>query len=166
MKRVHLSLSVLLSVLAAWGCGQASQVQPGGGSRLSPDVPREVISSEDAPAAIGPYSQAIRVGNALYCAGQIGIDPATGRLVSGGIEAQTRQALKNLQAVLREAGFTAKDVVQAQVFLADLNDYAAMNAAYAEVFGQSPPARAAVQVARIPKDASVEIMLTAVKSEE
>ena len=123
-----------------------------------------MIATGDAPAAIGPYSQAIRLGNTLYCAGQIGIDPATGQLVQGGIQAETRQALKNLHAVLRAAGFTPADVVQAQVFLADLDDYAAMNAAYAELFTDSPPARAAVQVARIPRDAKVEIMLTAVKT--
>lgn len=125
---------------------------------------REVISTERAPAAIGPYSQAVRVGNTLYLSGQIGIDPVTGRLVEGGIEAETHQALRNLGAVLNAAAFGFEDVVQVQVFLADLSDYGTMNAAYQTYFGENPPARAAVQVARIPRDARVEIMMVAVSS--
>jgi len=125
---------------------------------------REVISTDAAPAAIGPYSQAIRVGNTLYCAGQIGMDPATGEMVDGGVEAETRQALENLGGVLRAAGFDFGDVVQAQVFLADLEDYAAMNAVYAEYLGDNPPARAAVQVARVPRDARVEILFVAMRT--
>ena len=124
---------------------------------------RKVIDTKTAPAAIGPYSQAIRVGSRLYLSGQIGIDPATGQLVDGGIEGQTHQTLKNLGAVLETAGFSFDDVVQAQVFLADLNDYAAMNAVYKTYFDKSFPARAALQVARIPRDARVEIMMVAVK---
>ncbi|NNE35383.1 MAG: RidA family protein [Rhodothermales bacterium] len=123
---------------------------------------RTVIATENAPAAIGPYSQAIQHDNMLFLAGQIGFDPATGLLVEG-IEAQTRQVLTNLGAILEAAGFSFGDVVQAQVFLADLNDYSAMNAVYAEFFTDQPPARAAVQVARVPRDALVEIMLTAVR---
>jgi 2-iminobutanoate/2-iminopropanoate deaminase len=125
---------------------------------------REVISTKSAPAAIGPYSQAILVGNTLYLAGQIAIDPETGTFVNGGIEEQTRQVLNNIQAVLNEAGFALKDVVQCQVYLSDLNNYAAMNEVYASYFKDSPPARAAVQAARLPKDALIEIMATAVKS--
>jgi len=125
---------------------------------------REVIATKDAPAAIGPYSQAIRVGNTLYLAGQIAVEPATGNLVTGGIEEQTHQVLANIQAVLNAAGFTINDVVQSQVFLSDLNNYAAMNAVYATYFQKSAPARAAVQVARLPKDALIEIMVTAVKT--
>lgn len=125
---------------------------------------KEVISSENAPAAIGPYSQAIRAGNTLYLAGQIAIDPATGKMIAGGIEDQTHRVLKNIQAVLKEAGFTIDNVVQSQVFLSDLNNYAAMNAVYATYFKENPPARAAVQVARLPLDALVEIMVTAVKT--
>ena len=121
----------------------------------------DVITTGSAPAAIGPYSQAVRVGDRLYCAGQIGIDPATGEMVSGGIEAETRQVLRNIGAVLDAAGFRTIDVVQAQVFLVDLDDYATVNSIYAELFGASPPARAAVQVARLPKDARIEIMVTA-----
>ncbi len=126
-----------------------------------PVLDRDTISTDKAPAAIGPYSQAIRVGNRLYLSGQIGIDPATGQMVEGGIEGQTHQALKNLSAVLESAGFSLDDVVQAQVFLADLNDYATMNAVYKIYFDGSFPARAAVQVARIPRDARVEIMMVA-----
>ncbi|TKJ33950.1 MAG: hypothetical protein CEE38_19085 [Planctomycetes bacterium B3_Pla] len=125
---------------------------------------REVIATKDAPAAIGPYSQAIRVGNTLYLAGQIAIDPATGNFVTGGIEEQTHQVLKNIQAVLRAAGFSISDVVQSHVFLSDLNNYAAMNAVYATYFQESPPARAAIQAAHLPKDALIEIMVTAVKT--
>lgn len=130
----------------------------------TPPRERRVIASDEAPAAIGPYSQAIQVGTTLYLAGQIGLDPATGALVEGGIAAETRQAMDNLQAVLNEAGFTMADVVEAQVFLADLNEYGAMNEVYGAYFEAAPPpARAAVQVARLPRDARVEIKLTAAK---
>ncbi len=127
------------------------------------ETARAVIATDGAPAAIGPYSQALRVGNTLYCAGQIGLDPATGQLVEGGIAAETQRAMDNLRAVLEAAGFSMADVVQAQVFLADLADYAAMNEVYGAYFGEAPPARAAVQVARLPRDARVEIMMTAAK---
>ncbi len=121
---------------------------------------REVIATPKAPAAIGPYSQAVRAGDVLYCAGQIGIDPATGKLVEG-VEAQTRQALANLAAVCEAAGFKLGDAVQTQVFLSDLADFEAMNRVYAERFPKDPPARATAQVARLPRDARVEILLTA-----
>jgi len=124
---------------------------------------REIISTDKAPAAIGPYSQAIRVGNRLYLSGQIGIDPATGQIAQGGIEGQTHQVLKNLGAILESAGFSFNDVVQEQVFLADLNDYTKMNAVYKTYFDESFPARAAIQVSRIPRDARVEIMMVAVR---
>lgn len=124
---------------------------------------RRVIATDDAPAAIGPYSQAVQVGQMLYLAGQIGLDPQTGALVDGGIAAETRQAMDNLQAVLEEAGFSMDDVVEAHVFLADLEEYGAMNDVYGSYFGDAPPARAAVQVARLPRDARVEIKLTAAK---
>jgi 2-iminobutanoate/2-iminopropanoate deaminase len=129
----------------------------------SKPVEREVISTKDAPAAIGPYSQAIRTGNTLYLSGQIAIDPATGDFIEGGIAEQTHQVLKNIQAVLKAAGFSLHEVVQSQVFLSDINNYAAMNAVYADYFKEAPPARAAMQVARLPKDALVEIIVTAVK---
>ncbi len=125
---------------------------------------REVISTPDAPAAIGPYSQGIRVGNTLYLAGQIALDPATGKLVEGDIEAQTHRVLKNLGAVLKAASFNYSDVVQVQAYLADLHDYKAMNDVYATYFSESKPARAVVEAARIPRDALVEIMMVAVKS--
>ena len=125
---------------------------------------RRVISTENAPAAVGPYSQAIQVGDMLFLAGQIGLDPATRTIVEGGVEAETRQAMSNLDAVLKAAGFSMADVVQAQVFLADLNDYAVMNEIYGSYFPSMAPGRAAVQVARLPLDARVEIMMTAVKT--
>ena len=124
---------------------------------------RAVIETDGAPAAIGPYSQGVRVGSTLYLAGQIGLDPSTGELVSGGIEAETRRAMQNLEAVLVAAGYSFGDVVQAQVFLADLAEYGQMNEIYASYFGEAAPARAAVQVARLPRDARVEIMMTAAK---
>jgi 2-iminobutanoate/2-iminopropanoate deaminase len=124
---------------------------------------REIVVTPDAPAAIGPYSQAVRVGDTLYVAGQIGLSPETGEMVEGGIEAETHQVLANLEAVLGAAGFGFEDVVQSQVFLADLDDYAAMNAIYAGVFDDSFPARAAVQVARLPRDARVEILMIAAR---
>ncbi|NIR52351.1 RidA family protein [candidate division KSB1 bacterium] len=134
------------------------------GGCTSQPVDKEVISTEEAPAAIGPYSQAIRVGNHLYLSGQIAIDPASGEMVEGGIEDQTRQVMQNIQAVLNAAGFSMQDVVQSKVFLSDLNNYQAMNDVYATYFRESPPARAAVEVARLPLDAMIEIMVTAVKT--
>ena len=128
----------------------------------SASTSREIISTPDAPPAIGPYSQAIKVRNTLYLAGQIALDPNTGKMVDGGIESQTHRVMQNLAAVLKTAGFGFDDVVQAQVFLADLNDYKAMNIVYAEYFGKTPPARAVVEAARIPRDALVEIMMVAV----
>lgn len=128
-----------------------------------PAQERQIISADTAPEAIGPYSQAIQVGNQIYCSGQIGVDPATGSLVDGGSEAETRQALENLEAVLEAAGASLNDVVQAQVFLADLDDYSAMNEAYATYFDGAPPARAAVEAGDLPADAQVEIVVTAHK---
>ncbi len=124
---------------------------------------RRVIATDQAPAAVGPYSQAIQVGNMLLLAGQIGLDPETRTIVEGGVEAETRQAMANLEAVLQAAGFSMADVVQAQVFLADMNDYAVMNEIYGSYFAEMPPGRAAVQVAKLPLDARVEIMMTAVQ---
>ena len=123
---------------------------------------REAISTPDAPAAIGPYSQAIRAGNLLFLSGQIPIDPATGHLVEGGIEPQTHQVFRNIGAILKAAGVSFDAVVTAGVFLADMNDFARMNAIYATYFSAPAPARATVQVARLPKDCLVEIQVTAV----
>ena len=142
---------VLLAALAFSACAG------GGGDR-------EVISTPNAPAAIGPYSQGVRVGSTLYLAGQIALDPSTGKLVEGDIEVQTHRVLKNLGAVLKAASFDYSDVVQVQAYLADLNDYKAMNAVYATYFSESKPARAVVEAARIPRDSLVEIMMVAVKS--
>ena len=121
---------------------------------------RKVIHTSKAPAAIGPYSQAIRAGKFLFASGQLGLDPATGQLQDG-IEAQTRQALANLQAVLAEAGMTVENVMKTTIFLADLNDFATVNSLYAEVFRHEPPARSTVQVAALPKNGLVEIEVIA-----
>ncbi len=118
---------------------------------------KHIIHTDAAPAAIGPYSQAVRAGDFVFAAGQIGLDPATGRLVEGGVAEQTRQALRNLQAVLEAAGASLQQVVKTTVFLQDMNDFAAMNAVYATFFPSEPPARAAVQAAALPKGALVEI---------
>ena len=123
---------------------------------------RQAVSSPDAPAAIGPYSQAIKAGNLLFLSGQIPIDPKTGNLVDGGIEAQTRQVFQNIAAILKAAGASFDNVVSAGVFLADMNEFGKMNAIYAEYFSSPAPARATVQVARLPKDSLVEIQVTAV----
>ena len=118
---------------------------------------KRIIHTDAAPAAIGPYSQAVRADDFVFTAGQIGLDPATGEMVPGGIAAQTRQALRNLQAVLEAAGASLSQVVKTTVFLQDMNDFAAMNAVYAEFFATEPPARSAVQAAALPKGALVEI---------
>ena len=122
---------------------------------------KQVISTLQAPAAIGPYSQAIRVGNLVYTSGQLPIDPATGAFPEGGITAQTRQSLLNVQAILAEAGLSMNDVVKTTVFLADMNDFAALNAVYADFFSEPFPARSAVAVKTLPKGAQVEIEVIA-----
>ena len=119
------------------------------------------ISTKKAPAAIGPYSQAIRLGNLVYTSGQIPIDPATGVLVEGGIKEQTRQSLTNVKAILEEAGLNMTSVVKTTVFMADMGDFADMNAVYAEFFTEPYPARSAVAVKSLPKGASVEIEVVA-----
>ncbi len=117
----------------------------------------KVISTQKAPAAIGPYSQAIQIGNLVYTSGQIPIDPTTGKFAEGGIKEQTRQSLLNVKAILEEAGLTMKNVVKTIVFIADMNDFADMNAIYAEFFSEPYPARSAVAVKTLPKGALVEI---------
>ncbi|MFZ1767848.1 MAG: RidA family protein [Caldilinea sp.] len=126
---------------------------------------RNVISTSDAPAAIGPYSQAIRAGNFLFASGQLGLDPATGDLREG-IEAQTRQALANMQAVLTAAGARVENVVKTTIFLADMADFAVVNQIYGEVFGHEPPARSTVQVAALPKQGLVEIEMIVLLNEQ
>ena len=121
----------------------------------------KAISTTKAPAAIGPYSQAIQVGNLVYTSGQIPIDPATGAFVEGGIKEQTRQSLTNVRAILEEAGLTMNNVVKTTVFMADMNDFADMNAVYAEFFEEPYPARSAIAVKTLPKGALVEIEVVA-----
>ena len=119
------------------------------------------ISTKQAPAAIGPYSQAIRVGNIVYTSGQIPLDPATGAFVEGGIKEQTRQALTNIKAILEEAGTSMDNVVKTTVFMANMDDFADMNAVYAEFFTEPYPARSAVAVKTLPKGALIEIEVIA-----
>lgn len=118
---------------------------------------KEIIATNNAPDAIGPYSQAVRAGDMVFVSGQIPIDPATGSFVSDDVAEQSEQVLKNLSAVLEAAGSSLKSVVKTTVFLADMNDFTAMNEVYARYFTENFPARATVQAARLPKDARVEI---------
>jgi 2-iminobutanoate/2-iminopropanoate deaminase len=133
---------------------------------MSLDHPaKSTIATTAAPAAIGPYSQAIRIGNTVYTSGQVALDPATGELVAGGIDAQTTRVLENLKAVLSAAGLDFAHVVKTTVFLKDMADFAAMNALYAKYFapeGVVAPARSTVQVAALPKNALVEIECIAI----
>lgn len=133
-------------------------------ARLHNQRMKKAISTSNAPAAIGPYSQAIETEGIIYTSGQVALDPATGQLVEGGIAEQTRRVLENLKAVLAEAGCGLQDVVKTTVFLKDMNDFAAMNQVYGRYFapkGVVAPARSTVEVARLPKDALVEIEVTA-----
>ncbi len=123
---------------------------------------REIVSTDKAPGAIGPYSQAIKAGGMLFCSGQIPIDPETGEFVSNDISEQTDQVLKNLNAVLEAGGMNLGNVVKTTVFLADMSDFAAMNEVYGRYFDDNKPARATVQAARLPRDAKVEIECIAV----
>jgi len=123
---------------------------------------REIIATDQAPRAIGPYSQAIRAGNLLFCSGQIPIDPSTGEFVSGGVAEQTEQVMRNLSAVLSAGQSSLSQVVKTTVFLADMDDFTAMNEVYGRFFGENPPARATVQAARLPRDAKVEIEAIAI----
>ena len=123
---------------------------------------RVAISAADAPRAIGPYSPAIRAGNLVFVSGQVPLDPATGHIVEGDIAAQTDQVMRNIGALLTAAGCSFDHVVRMTVFLADLNDFVAMNEVYGRYVGNPPPARATVQVARLPRDVKVEIDAIAV----
>ena len=118
---------------------------------------KKIISTDLAPAAIGPYSQAVQAGGLLFCSGQIPLDPGTGEIVPGGVAEQTRRVLENLQAVLNAAELDFSHVVKTTIFLTDLGDFALVNDIYGEAFGEDPPARATVQVAALPKGASIEI---------
>ena len=122
----------------------------------------KVVSTDNAPAAIGPYSQGIVAGGMLFCSGQLGLDPATKALVPGGVEEQTRQTLKNLRAVLEAGGASLAAVVKTTIYLANMGDFKAVNAIYAESFSSNPPARVTIEVSRMPLDALVEIDAIAV----
>ena len=123
---------------------------------------KEIVQTSHAPQAIGPYSQAVRAGNLVFASGQIPIDPATKEFVPGGVAEQTEQVLKNLKAVFAAAGIGLDQIVKTTVFLADMNDFTAMNEVYGKYFAENPPARATVQAARLPRDAKVEIEAIAV----
>ncbi|MDQ4074627.1 MAG: RidA family protein [Chloroflexota bacterium] len=127
---------------------------------------RNIIDTDDAPAAVGPYSQAIRTGNLVFTAGQIAIDPASGHFVGGDVTTQTRQALTNLRAVLHASGSGMEHVVKTTIFLTTMDHYAAVNQVYAEFFSAAPPARSAVAVAELPLGALVEIECVAVVMED
>lgn len=125
---------------------------------------KKIISTSNAPAAIGPYSQALQVGNMLFMSGQLGIDPVTGNFIEGGVKEQTVQSFKNIHAILAEAGFTINDVVKTTVFLADMGSFAEMNEIYASQFEGTFPARSAVAAKTLPKNGLVEIEVIAVKA--
>jgi 2-iminobutanoate/2-iminopropanoate deaminase len=120
---------------------------------------KEKIATDKAPKALGPYSQAIRFGNLLFVSGQVPIDPANGELVAGDIEAQTRQVMENLKAVVAAAGMSLADALKATCFLKDMGEFARFNAVYGTYFGDTPPARETVEVARLPRDVRVEVSL-------
>jgi 2-iminobutanoate/2-iminopropanoate deaminase len=124
---------------------------------------KKIIYSEQAPAPIGPYSQAVLAGNTLYASGQIALDPATGQLVSGSIEEETRQVMKNVGAILTAAGMDFSHVVKSSIFIKNMGDFARINAVYGEYFTSNPPARETVEVARLPKDVNIEISVIAIK---
>lgn len=133
------------------------------GARPPAELVRRVIVTDRAPAALAAYSQAIQVGGTVWVAGQLGIDPATRQLVPGGIEAETRQALENVEAILEAAGLTLADAVQVQVLLADIGEWEKLNPVYLTFFPKEPPARAAYAVAALPRGARVEILVTAAR---
>lgn len=122
---------------------------------------KDVVMTPNAPAALGPYSQAVRSGNLLFLSGQIPLDPATGQLIAGDISAQTERVLKNLAAILEAAGSGLDKVLKTTVYLKDLAEFGKMNEVYGKFFGEKPPARATVEVARLPRDAAIEIDLVA-----
>lgn len=122
---------------------------------------KEIISTKKAPAAIGPYSQAIKVGNLLFSSGQIPLDPSTGKLVDSDIKAATKRVLENLRGILDEAGTSFENVIKTVVYLKDMEDFAAVNEIYSEYFTTKEPARSCIQVAKLPKDAMVEIEVIA-----
>jgi 2-iminobutanoate/2-iminopropanoate deaminase len=148
-KYSSLSLLVAFVAFGLGGCATSST--------------KEVVSTKNAPGAIGPYSQAIKVGNMLFLSGQIPIDPKTNQVNTGSIEEQTKQVLENLQAVLAANQMNMSNMVSTTVFLKDLNDFPRMNAVYGSYFDDKPPARATIQAARLPRDVSIEISAMAIK---
>lgn len=124
---------------------------------------RQVVATDAAPKAIGPYSQAVWAGDSLFCSGQIPLDPATGNMVAGGITEQATRVLENIRGVLQSQGLDFGNVIKSTVFLSDMNNFGAMNEVYAKYFTKNPPARSTVQVARLPKDALVEIEVVAAR---
>jgi len=165
--RKTLSLVCALACLSATAQASTPRARKAAAARQRKAAPppreaRRAVRTDRAPRAIGPYSQAIVASGLVFCAGQIGSDPATGELVAGGVREQAEQALKNLSAVLEAAGSDPDHVVKTTVFLADINDFAAMNEVYARHFKTAPPARSTVQAARLPRGALVEIEAIAV----
>ena len=128
------------------------------------EMSKEIVKSENAPAPIGPYSQAVKVGNILFVSGQIALNPLTGEMENADLVTETTQVMKNIGAILAEAGYEWEEVAKSSIFLKDLNDFGAVNTLYGDYFNINPPARETVQVARLPKDARVEISVIAVKS--
>jgi len=124
---------------------------------------KKCLHTDKAPQAIGPYSQAVKIGNLLFISGQIPIDPSTGEIVGGGVEAQTKQCMKNIMAILEDAGLSLDNVVKTTIYVKDLNEFAVVNEAYGSFFEKDFPARACVEVARLPKDVEVEIEAVAVE---
>lgn len=157
MKHVFLSLLVLLC-----GAAQAQEHHHSATSKGSHAMSKQIISTSSAPAAIGPYSQAVKVGNTVYFSGQIPLDPVTGNVVEGGIEAQARRAFENLKAVAEEAGGSFDQIVRVGLFLTDLSDFATVNAVMQEYFKAPYPARSTVQVAALPKGVAFEVEATLV----
>ncbi|MCL6260076.1 RidA family protein [Aquiflexum sp. TKW24L] len=126
---------------------------------------KEIIFSSDAPAPIGPYSQAIKIGNTLYLSGQIALDPVTGELINENITEETHAVMKNMDAVLRAGGFTFADVVKCTIFIRDMGEFGTINEAYGQYFKSNPPARETVEVSKLPKNVNVEISCIAARSE-
>jgi 2-iminobutanoate/2-iminopropanoate deaminase len=154
MPTLRFSLLALVALAAACGPSKPASQPVAGGTK-------KVIRTTQAPQPVGPYSQAVLKDDVLYVAGQIALDPQSGNLVNQSIEAETRQALENVKAVLTAAGFTLADVMSVTVYLTDLRDFNAMNGVYAQYFTESPPARTTVQVAALPRNARIEITVIA-----
>ncbi len=178
MKIRLLTLALVLTLTGSLSTALAQDLQANAdsttpeGTATQPTTPstpltvpasRTVIDTPNVPTAVGPFSQAIQVGNTIYCSGQIGIDPAANLLVYGGVGAETRQAMNNIRALLRESGYTLEDIVHVEIFLTDMDEYDEMNQVYGSYFFENPPARSVAQVAALPSSASIQISVTAVK---